>query len=161
MIDCRKLDDPNCDKNLRIHVGRNPRIMMYSGLYDGMSGFLLGENVVIMICKSGRRLSVANDELWSKTLTRYGRLQHSVSLLHLSALDFWKNTCAGKCSECIKQSTIIFQTHNDCVCAVSVHDLLPRLIPWLGLAATTTGKSRSELCWKQESESSKCHDHAS
>ena len=27
MIDCRKFDDSGCDKSLRIHVGRNPRIM--------------------------------------------------------------------------------------------------------------------------------------
>ena len=27
MIDCRMFDDPECDKSLRIHVGRNQRIM--------------------------------------------------------------------------------------------------------------------------------------
>ena len=68
-----------------------------------------------MICKNGRRRSVANAELWSKTLTRYGRLLHSVSPWHLSELDFWKDTCVGKCSECSKQTTRIFQTHYDCV----------------------------------------------
>ena len=40
---------------------------------------------------------------------------HPLSLLHLSELDFWNNTCAGKCSECGKESTRIFQTHHDCV----------------------------------------------
>ena len=56
---------------------------------------------------------VANTGLWSNTLARYSRHQHSVSLLHLSELDFWKSTCAEKCSECTKQSTINFQTHHD------------------------------------------------
>ena len=65
-----------------------------------------------MICRSGRHRSVANAELWSNTLARCGRLQHSVSLLHLSEWDFWENTCAGKCSECSKQSVSIFQTHH-------------------------------------------------
>ena len=126
MADCRELDDPDCDEKPGIHVGRNPRIMrstirskdyheLHSRLYDGMSRFLSGKNVVIMICKNGRRRPVLNAELWSNTLTRYGRLQHSVSLLHLSELDFWKDTCAGKCSECSKQSARIFQTHYDCV----------------------------------------------
>ena len=27
MTDCRELYDPECDKNPRIHIGRNPRIM--------------------------------------------------------------------------------------------------------------------------------------
>ena len=68
------------------------------------------KNVVIIICRSGRRRSVANAVLWSNTLTHYSRHQHSVSLLHLSELGFWKNTCAGKCSE---QSSRICQTHYD------------------------------------------------
>ena len=76
---------------------------LHSRLYDCMSRFLSGKNVVI-ICKSGRRRPVAHAELWSNTLTRDGRLLHSVSLLHLSELDFWKNTCAGKCAERSKQS---------------------------------------------------------
>ena len=41
------------------------------------------------------------------------RHQHSVSLLHLSELDFWETTCAGNCSECSKQSLRVFQTRND------------------------------------------------
>ena len=88
---------------------------LHSRLYDGMSRFLSGNGVVIMIRKSVRRRSVANAESWSKTLTRYDRLLRSVSLLHLSELGFWKNTCAGTCSECSKQCTRIFQTHYDCV----------------------------------------------
>ena len=77
VIDCRKLDDPDCDEKSGIHVDRNLRMMrstmgskdyheLHSRLYDGMSQFLSGENVVIMICKNGRRRSVANAELWSK-----------------------------------------------------------------------------------------------
>ena len=66
-----------------------------------------------MICRPGRHRSVANAELRSNTSTRYGRHQHSVSCVNLSELDFWKNTCAGKCSECSKQSTRIFLTHYD------------------------------------------------
>ena len=69
---------------------------LHSRLYDGMSRFLSGKNVVIMVCKNGRRRSVANAELWSTTLTRYGPHQHSVSLLHLSEPDFWKDACARK-----------------------------------------------------------------
>ena len=68
---------------------------------------------MITICRSGRHRSVGNAELWSNTLARHSRRQHSVSLPHLSELDFWKNTGAGKCSECSKQSTVIFQTHDD------------------------------------------------
>ena len=86
---------------------------LHSRLYDGMSRFFSSKNVVIMICRSGRHRSAANAELRSNTLTRFGRHQHSASLLHLSELDFWKNTCAGKCSACSKQSTGIFQTHYD------------------------------------------------
>ena len=119
MIDCRRFDDPDSGKSLRTHVGRNPRIMksvmeseehheLHRRLYDDMSRFLSSENIVIMIYKSGRHCSVANPEL-----SRYGRHQHSVSLLHLSELDFWKNTCVGKCSERNKQSTRILQTHHD------------------------------------------------
>ena len=76
LIDCRKLGDPDCDEKPGIHVGRNPRIIrstmvskdyheLRSRLYDGMSRFLSGKNVVIMICKNGRRLSGATVELWS------------------------------------------------------------------------------------------------
>ena len=63
--------------------------------------------------RSGRHRSVANAELWSNTLTRCSRHQHSVSLLQLSELDFWENTCAGNCSECSKQSLRVFQTQKD------------------------------------------------
>ena len=63
MTDCRKFDDTDCDKSLRIHVGRNPRIMrsimesknhhdLHSRLHGGMSRFFSSKNVVIMICRS-------------------------------------------------------------------------------------------------------------
>ena len=120
MVDCRKFHDSECDKSLRIHFGRHPKVMRsiidsknyheHSRLYDIMSRLSSNKNVVIMICRSGRDRSVANAELWSNTLTHYSRHQHSVSLLHVSELDFWKNTCAGKCSE---QSSRIFRTHCD------------------------------------------------
>ena len=45
---------------------------------------------MIMICRCGRHRSVENAELWSNTLARYSRHQHSVSLLHWSELDFRK-----------------------------------------------------------------------
>ena len=119
-INCRKFDDPDCDKSLGTHNGRNPGIMrsilesknyheLHSRLYDATSRFFSIKNILIMICRSGRHRSVANAELWSNTLARRSRRQHSASLLYLSEMDFWKNTCAGKCSEC-KQSTIMFQT---------------------------------------------------
>ena len=114
-IDCRNFDDPDCDKRLRIHVGRGPRIMrsimesknyheLHSRMYAGMSRFS-STNVVIMTCRSGRHRSVAKAELWSNTLTRCGRQRHSVSLLHLSGLDFWENTCALRPRPCRVFST--------------------------------------------------------
>ena len=50
MIDCRKFDDPDNDKSLRKHIGRNPKIMksmldpendhaLHGRLYDGMHRF--------------------------------------------------------------------------------------------------------------------------
>ena len=35
--------------------------------------------------------------------------------MHLSERHFWKETCAGKCPECRKQSSKTFQIHYDCV----------------------------------------------
>ena len=110
MIDCRKLDDPNSDKSLRRHIGRNLRIMkfimesksyheLHSRLYDGMPRFFSSKNIVIMICRSRHHRSVANVQLCWNTLARYSRHQHSVSLLH---------TCAETCSECSEQSTRTF-----------------------------------------------------
>ena len=133
MTDCRKFDDPDCDKSLRIHVGRNPRIMrsimesknyheLRSRLYDCMSRFF--SSIVFMICRSGRHRSVANTELWSNTLTRYGRRQHSVSLLHLSELDFWKI----RVQENVRNATSSlpeFSRHTMAASMLSVHDLLP------------------------------------
>ena len=89
MIDCRKFDDPDCDKSLRTHVRRNPKISkiileskkyheLHRRLYDGMSRFFTKKHMMIMICRSGRHRSVANAELWSNTLTRHSRRQHSV-----------------------------------------------------------------------------------
>ena len=101
---------------------------LHSRLYDGMSRFLSGANVVIMMCKSGRRRSIANAELWSKTLTRYGRLLHSVSLLHVSELDFWK-TCVPESVRNAANSLPESSRHTTIASVLSVHDLLPRLIP--------------------------------
>ena len=97
-IDCTKFDDPDNDRSLRKHIGQNPRIRksilesenyhaLHSRLYDGMHWFFSSRNIVIMICRSGRQRSVANAELWSNTLNRCSRHQHSVSLLPLSELD--------------------------------------------------------------------------
>ena len=124
MIDCRKLDSTDRDKNLEIHVGRSSRIMksilgskdyqeLHSHLLVGISRFLSTKNV--MICENCCCNSVPNAELWSSTLSRYGRYLHSVSLMNLSKRDFWKDTCAGKCSECRRQSSKTFQIHYDCV----------------------------------------------
>ena len=128
MVDCEKLDDSDQDKNLEVHAGRNSRTMksflgskdyheQHGHLYVGISRFFSANNVLIMVCKSGCHRSVANAESWSNMLTRHGRLLHSVSLLHSSKLDFGKDTCAGKRSECSQQSARIFQTHYDCVLA--------------------------------------------
>ena len=82
-------------------------------LYEGMHRFFSDKNVVLMICRSGRHRSVASAELWSNTLTRCGRRQHSVSLLHASELDFGRNVVAGNCSECSRESLTVFQAHYD------------------------------------------------
>ena len=170
MIDCRKFDDPDCAKGLRTHIGRTPRIMrsimesknyheLHSRLYDAMSRSFSSKNIVIMICRSGRHRSVANAELRSNTLARRSRRQHSASLLHLSELDFWKNTCAGKCSECSEQSTRIFQTHYDRVRAEC-----PRLAS-ASDSVTERKRPRQENCsersaGKNEFESSTCCEFA-
>ena len=124
-IDCRRFDDPDNDRSMRKHIGRNPKITksipesgnfhaLHDRLYDGMHRFFSDKNIVIMGCRSGRHRSVANAELWSNTLTRCSRHQHSVSLLHLSGMDFFGgNTCAGNCSECSKQPLRVFQAHYD------------------------------------------------
>ena len=103
-----------------------------------MSRFLSAKNVVIMICRSGRRRSVANAE-WSNTLTRYGRLLHSIHLLHLSDLDFWEKTCAGNSSECSKQFIRVFQAHYDRVQAECL-----RRVPVLDPVTGRWKRSRSE-----------------
>ena len=69
---------------------------LHSRLYDGMHWFFSSRNILIMVCRSGRHRSVASAELWSNTLTRCGRRQHFVSFLHVSELDFWRNTSVQK-----------------------------------------------------------------
>ena len=133
-IDCRKFDDPDNDRSLRKHTGRNPRITKsILGNYHALHSrywFFSSRNIVITVCRSGRRCSVANAELWSNPFDPLrSRHQHSVSLLHLSELDFWENTCAGNCSECSKQSLRVFQTLYDqvqaeCLRRVPVPDLV-------------------------------------
>ena len=190
MIDCRKLDDPDCAKGLRTHIGRTPRIMrsimesknyheLHSRLYDAMSRSFSSKNIVIMICRSGRHRSVANAELRSNTLARRSRRQHSASLLFLSELDFWKNTCAGKYSECSEQSTRIFQTHYDrvpaeCPRLASASDSVtePRKRPRLENCSESSAEKKNEfeswICcefafWRRslltsaETASDKCH----
>ena len=136
-IDCRKFDDPDNNRSLRKHIGRNPRNMksilesqnyhaLHGRLYDGMHWFFSSRDIVIVKSRSGRQRSVANAELLSNTLLHCSRHQHSVSLLHLSELDFWENMCAGNCSECSKQSLRVFQTHYD---RVQVECLLRVLVP--------------------------------
>ena len=60
-IDCRKFDDPDNDRRLRKHIGRNPRILksilesknyhaLHSRLSDGMHRFFPNRNMVIIIC---------------------------------------------------------------------------------------------------------------
>ena len=124
MIDCRKFDDPGRDKSLRNHIGRNPRIMksimesknyheLQRRLYYRMPRFFSRKNIVIMICRSGRHRSVENAALWSNTLARYSRHQHSVSLLHLSELDFRKIRVRENVRNAVNSLTRIFQTHYD------------------------------------------------
>ena len=132
-IDCRKFDDP--DRSLRKHSGRNPIITksilesenyhaLHSRLSDGMHRFFSSKNIVIMICRSGRHRSVANAEFWSNTLARCSRHQHSVSLLHLSELDFWKIRVRENVRNAANSLSDIFR-HTTTVSELSVHDMLP------------------------------------
>ena len=63
MIDCRKFHNPDSNKRVRKHIGRNPRITksimrsknyheLHSRLYDGMPRFLLSKNIVIIVCRT-------------------------------------------------------------------------------------------------------------
>ena len=144
MIDCKKFDDPDRKKSLRNHMGRNPRITksimesknyheLHSRLYDGMPRFFSSKNVVIMICRSGRHRSVANAEFWSNTLARYSRHQHSVCLLHLSELDFWKIRVLENVRNAAN-SLPEFSRHTTIASVLSVHDLFPcpNLCPVIG-----------------------------
>ena len=61
MIDCRKLDHPDCDKNPRILVGRNPRIRRstmgskdYIELQEWTSSFSCERRVVVEYVDSPR-----------------------------------------------------------------------------------------------------------
>ena len=129
MIDCRKLDGSDQDENLEILVGRNSRIHeliflgskdqheQHSHLYVGISRFLSAQNVLTIICESGRRSSVANAELWSSTLSRYGRYSHSVSLIHLSEHDFCGTTHALENAQSVSNSLPNFSnTQRRCLC---------------------------------------------
>ena len=101
MTDGRKFDDPDNDRSMRKHIGPEPEdhevhvgireYHVHDRLYEGMYRFFTNNNIVIMICRSGRHRSVANAKLWSNTLTRCGRRQHSVSSLHLSEPGFFQN----------------------------------------------------------------------
>ena len=135
MIDCRKFDDLGNDKSLREHIGRNPKIVksilesendhpLHGRPFDGMYRFSLSKNIVIMICRSARHRSVANAELWSNALALCRRHQHSVSLLHLSELDSWANTC---CRKMFGMHQTVRQNFADTttVSKLSVHDMLP------------------------------------
>ena len=164
MIDCRKLDNSDHDENPGIHVGRNSRIMrsifgskdyheLHSRPNEGISRFFSVKNVVIMICESGRRSSVANAELWSSTLTLYGRYRFTVALVRTRFLEGhvrWKmlgvqqTVCQNFSNTPRLRSCCMFATHS-CDRA---------------LEATTTGKSRPESRRKQESEIDEYHDHA-
>ena len=94
-------------------LGSKDNHEQHSHLYVEISRFLSAKNVLIVICENGRRNSVANAKVWSSTLSRYGRYSHSVSLIHLSERDFWKDTCAGKCPE--KQTSKTSQIHHEFV----------------------------------------------
>ena len=134
-IDYRKFDDPDNDRSLRKHIGRNPKITksilesenyhaLHGRLYDSIHRFFSTKNIVIMICRSGRHRSVANAELWSNTVTRCSRRQHSVFFVALVRAGLGRNRCAGNCSECSKRSLRVFQTHYDQVQAECLRRVL-------------------------------------
>ena len=108
MSDGRSVWTIDNDRSWRKYIGWNPKIMksilesknccaLHSRLYDGMHRLFSNKNIVFMICRSGRHRSVASAELWSNTMTRKSQRQHSVSFLHLSELDFGRDTYAGNC----------------------------------------------------------------
>ena len=132
MIDCRKFGDPDNDKSLRKHIGRNPRMTksilepnnyhaLHSRLYGGMHRFFSSKNIVIMTWRSGRQRTVANTGLWSNTLARCSRHQHSFSLLLLSKLDFWKRHVRENVRNAANSLSEIFR-HTTTVSELSVHD---------------------------------------
>ena len=60
-IDCRKFDDPDNDRSLRKHIGRNPKIMkstlesgnyhdLHGRLYDGTHWFFADVNTPFPCC---------------------------------------------------------------------------------------------------------------
>ena len=131
----QKFDGPDNDKSQWKHFGRTPRITkstlesknyhaLHSRLYDGMHRFFSSKNIVHMICRSGRHRYVAKADSWSNTLARCSRHQYSVSLLHLSELDFWEIRVQEKVRNATN-SLSAFCRHTSTVSKLSVHNMLP------------------------------------
>ena len=116
-IDCRRFDDLVNDRSNRKHSGRNPKItksILESGNYHVVDDQLFRRYVSVLLRQEHSDHDLqerTNAESWSNTLTRCGRRQHSVSLLHLSDQDVWINTCAGNCSEYAAHSHSEFCKH--------------------------------------------------
>ena len=182
MIDCRKFDDLGNDKSLKEHIGRNPQIAkfilesendhaLHGRPYDGMYRFSLSKkhrDHDMQKCTSSvsceRRVMVEHVGLCR-------RHQHSVSLLYLSELDSWAKTCAGKCSECSKQSVRIFHDRVQAEC--SRHAPVPDPVTGRWKRSRPEHAESSELPAKDSLDgedhslqtskkaSDKCHNYAS
>ena len=83
-----------------------------------------------MICRSGRHRSFANAELWSNTLTRRSRRQHSVSLSHLCELDVWETTRVQETVRNAANSLSEFFKHTTTKSKLSVYDVFLCPIQW-------------------------------
>ena len=116
-------------------------------LYYRMPRFFSRKNIVIMICRSGRHRSVENAELWSNTLARYSRHQHSASVLHLSELDFWKIRVRENVRNAVN-SLPEFSRHTTIASVLSVHDLIP--CPNLRLVTGSDHDLRTSVKVRQE-----------
>ena len=105
-MDCRKLDGTDQDKNLEIHVGRNSRItksILGSKDYHRAAQSSIRGNITIPLSQErpDRDLRERAPQFFCtrRVVVKYVESLrqislHSVSRIHLSERDFWKDTCA-------------------------------------------------------------------
>ena len=115
-------------------------------LRQAMSRFFSSKNIVIMIYRSGSHRYVANADLWSKSLTRRCRRQHSASS-HQSCI-----SGRTRVQESVRNTNSLSESsrHITIASVLSVHHMLLCPILWLNI-----GRDRDwRIRWKVECESS-------